>query len=297
MEPIITLTSVIKKFFIKQKKGFWKDLFAPDFKELRAVDDLSLTIYKGEIVGFVGPNGAGKTTTLRMITGILHPTSGTIEVFAKNPQRERPHVVRDFGVVFGQRKSLWPDLNVRDGIELTAAFYDISKSEFLARYATLSDIFHLDEFDKSPFRKLSLGQQMRSELVAALIHKPKVLLLDEPTIGLDIVAKKELFDLLTKLHTQEKITILLTSHDLHDIERFCPRLVIINHGQKLYDGKTTDIIPSKVLVTYEYNNTIIQKHVEKKDLKNYLRDIETEDLTIQPIPLEEVITEYYNVKK
>lgn len=296
-QSIINIEKCSKVFKVKQKKSFWADLFAPQFKNVDAVNNISFSINRGEIVGFVGPNGAGKTTTIKMITGILWPSSGNISVEGISPQENRIKVVKNIGAVFGQRKSLWPELSVRDGLELIASFYGVTGREFTNRYAELSNTFGIRDFERTPFRKLSLGQQMRSELCAALMHKPKILLLDEPTIGLDIIAKHELIDFLKKINEKEKVTILLTSHDLAEIEDLCPRIIVINHGKVLYDGTVTKLIPNEVIVEYEADNKHYSKKIAKKDLKKFLLKLDSTNFSVNEVPLEDIIKQYFLAKK
>lgn len=296
-QDAIVVDNCSKVFDVKQKVSFLKDLFAPKFKKVSAVDNISFKIKKGEIVGFVGPNGAGKTTTIKMVTGILWPSSGQILVHGESPQEKRKHVVRKIGAVFGQRKSLWPELSVKDGLELIASFYGVTGNEFKVRYQQLAETFEVTGFERTPFRKLSLGQQMRAELCAALLHRPEILLLDEPTIGLDIIAKHELLEFLKRINKKENVTIVLTSHDLAEIEHLCPRIIVINHGKILYDGTVSKLIPNEVVVEYEIGTKTYKKQLPKKELKKFLIGIDSTNFKVNDVPLEEIIKHFFNAKK
>lgn len=211
-------------------------LFSREHRVVKAVSGVSFTIEPGDFVGYVGPNGAGKSTTLKMLTGILVPTSGEVRVCGQVPHQSRQALARRIGVVFGQRTQLWWDLPASEGFRLLRHIYDIDESTFDRRLGVLSERLGLGEFVDSPVRKLSLGQKMRCELVSALLHAPEVLFLDEPTIGLDVVVKEELHRFLRELNSDDGVTVLLTSHDLDDIERLCRRVMVIDQGTVLHDG-------------------------------------------------------------
>ncbi len=203
---------------------------------VRAVHDLSFTIEAGEMVGYIGPNGAGKSTTIKMLTGILVPTSGHLRVAGLEPQRDRVALARRIGVVFGQRTSLWWDLPLRDSFELLQKMYRIPPERYrsnLARFVELLDLH--DQLD-TPVRQLSLGQRMRGDITAALLHDPEILYLDEPTIGLDVVSKGRLREFLRALNAERGTTLMLTTHDLQDIEALCDRVIVIDHGTAVFDG-------------------------------------------------------------
>ncbi len=206
-----------------------------------AVRDVSFAIERGDFVGYVGPNGAGKSTTLKMLTGILAPTAGQIRVCGLTPSQERTRLAYKIGVVFGQRTQLWWDLPASEGFSLLRHIYGVEPQAFQRRLDGLVERLDLKAFLDVPVRKLSLGQKMRCELVAALLHDPEVLFLDEPTIGLDVVVKEELQTFLLELNREHQVTVLLTSHDLDDIERLCRRVIVIDHGQLLHDGNLTSL--------------------------------------------------------
>lgn len=247
-KPII-ISNLSKKFTfpVKSNSSSWlKNLLTPDKKEVIAVDDISFSIAKGERVAFIGPNGAGKSTTIKMLTGILFPTSGNISMLGLDPAKDRKQLAYQIGTVFGQRSQLLPNLPFTDSLEFFGVIYDMTDAQIQKRIKELVEIFDLGEFIDQPVRKLSLGQRMRAEVAAALIHKPKIILLDEPTIGLDVVAKKALRDLLLKINDEEDTTIFLTSHDVGDIESLCTRTIIINYGKIIKDLPTEDLSRSFV---------------------------------------------------
>ncbi|MEO3801463.1 ATP-binding cassette domain-containing protein [Nonomuraea sp. B1E8] len=211
-------------------------------KFVHAVRDLSFTVSPGEFVGYLGPNGAGKSTTIKMLCGILTPTSGTVRVAGLDPSRRRTTLARRIGVVFGQRTTLWWDLPLADSFELIRHLYKVDRNVFRSRLAELADTLDLGAFIRTPVRQLSLGQRMRGDLTAALLHAPDVLVLDEPTIGLDVVSKAGIRDFLKRLNAERGTTVLLTTHDLGDIERLCRRVMLIDHGQLAFDGTLGDLM-------------------------------------------------------
>ncbi|NEW06989.1 ATP-binding cassette domain-containing protein [Paenibacillus sp. SYP-B3998] len=218
-----------------------RTLLSRAYKEKVAVSDVSFTIEPGEFVGYIGPNGAGKSTTIKMLTGILHPTSGEVLIHGLSPQKHRRRVVQQLGVVFGQRSQLWWDLPVKDSYEILAAMYRVDEASARRRLGELTELLELNEFLDTPVRKLSLGQRMRADLAAAMLHDPDILFLDEPTIGLDVVAKRNIRGFLKALNKDFGKTILLTTHDMDDIEQLCERVIVINHGQIGYDGSINEL--------------------------------------------------------
>ncbi|MBV9168593.1 MAG: ATP-binding cassette domain-containing protein [Chloroflexi bacterium] len=207
-----------------------------DLVLVRAVRDVSFRIDRGEMVGCLGTNGAGKSTTIKMLTGILVPSAGRVEVLGMVPYRKRKQVAQRIGVVFGQRTQLWWDLPLIDSLELLRYVYRVPAARYERNLRRMRDLLDLDEFMRTPVRQLSLGQRMRGDLAAALLHDPEVLYLDEPTIGLDVVAKHRVRDFLREINRQEGVTVLLTTHDMSDVEQLCSRVLIIDHGTLLYDG-------------------------------------------------------------
>lgn len=204
--------------------------------DVEAVAGVSFQVAAGEMVGYVGPNGAGKSTTIKMLTGILQPSSGRVSVDGLDPARQRLEVARRIGVVFGQRSQLWWDLPLRESFELLRHIYRVSAADYRQRLGYLAEVLELGPFMESPVRELSLGQRMRGDLTAALLHAPPVLFLDEPSIGLDVVAKARIRELLAQINRDQGVTMLLTTHDMADIERLCKRMLIIDHGRVIYDG-------------------------------------------------------------
>ena len=235
------------KYSVKDEtKGFLYNLFNSNEKLVKAVNDISFGVNEGETIAFIGPNGAGKSTTIKMLTGILYPTSGVIEICGLTPIKDRDKLAYKIGTVFGQRSQLLPNLPLTDSMEMFGAMYDMSKEDIKNRIEELSELFDLKDFIKQPIRKLSLGQRMRAEIATSLMHRPKIIFLDEPTIGLDVVSKKKLRDLFLKINQEEKVTIFLTSHDTEDIQSICKRCVIINHGKIIIDTTTKELMCSYI---------------------------------------------------
>ncbi|MFN8418676.1 MAG: ATP-binding cassette domain-containing protein [Anaerolineae bacterium] len=216
-----------------------RGLFGREHGEVLAVDDISLSIPTGQAVAFIGPNGAGKSTTIKMLTGILTPSSGSAMVLGFVPWQQRQQLAYHIGAVFGQRSQLWYHLPPRDTFELLARVYNLPKQDYQQRRDMLIQRFGLGAFLDTQVRKLSLGQRMRAEIAASLLHRPKVLFLDEPTIGLDVVARQELRDLISEWNQNEGLTVFLTSHDAGDIERVARRVIVINHGHIVFDDKVS----------------------------------------------------------
>lgn len=242
---IIEVNNLCKeyKYSVKnEEKGFFYNLFKGETKIVKAVKDVNFSVDEGETVAFIGPNGAGKSTTIKMLTGILYPTSGEIKICGFTPIKDRNELAYKIGTVFGQRSQLLPNLPVTESMKLFGAMYNMSDEEIKKRMEELIDLFNLKKFINQPVRKLSLGQRMRAEIAVSLIHSPRIIFLDEPTIGLDVVSKKNLRELLLKINKTEKVTIFLTSHDTEDIESICERCMIINHGKIVIDTSTKDLM-------------------------------------------------------
>lgn len=217
-------------------KGSIKALFSPKHEIITAVNDISFHVPKGEILGFIGPNGAGKSTVIKMLTGILTPTAGKCTINGKIPQEDRQRYVKEIGVVFGQRTQLWWDLPLRETYSVLKEIYEVPADKFKQRMDFLNEVLDLNEFITSPVRTLSLGQRMRADIAASLLHSPKVLFLDEPTIGLDVVVKDNIRKAIEKINKEEQTTVILTTHDLSDIELLCKRIVMIDKGKNVFDG-------------------------------------------------------------
>jgi ABC-2 type transport system ATP-binding protein len=249
----IVIKNLSKTFSFPVKNpanGWIKNLLRPERREVKAVDDLSFSVRAGERVAFIGPNGAGKSTTIKMLTGILFPTSGEVNLLGLDPSKDRQKLAYKIGTVFGQRSQLLPNLPLTDSLEFFGVMYDLPDKKIKERIAELSALFDLVPFIDQPVRKLSLGQRMRAEVACSLIHKPEIILLDEPTIGLDIIAKKSLRDLLLRVNREEGTTIFLTSHDVGDIEALCERTIVINHGRIVKDLPTEDLARTFVVEKY-----------------------------------------------
>ncbi len=303
-----------KTFTRKQGKGLKRAN-----TETVAVDDISLSVPTGQSVAFIGPNGAGKSTTIKMLTGILHPTSGSARVLGCVPWQERTKLTRHIGAVFGQRSQLWYHLPPRDTFELLARIYDLPRAQYEKRRDLLIERFALGAFLNTPVRKLSLGQRMRAEVAASLLHMPKVIFLDEPTIGLDVVARQELRDLIREWNRDEGLTVFLTSHDAGDIEHVAKRVIVINHGRVVIDDKVSRIrrefLRSKVLSVkfhetpqpislpgvevFEAVGYAIKLNVDttivpiEKVVETVLQCAPVADITIENPPLEDVIAHIY----
>jgi ABC-2 type transport system ATP-binding protein len=231
-EPVIELEGVEKRFVLRTKKGRLRR----ERRTVKAVDGISFALERGTIVGYLGPNGAGKSTTVKMLTGILVPSAGKIRVAGLDPSRQRIELARRIGVVFGQRSQLWWDLPLADSFELLRHIYRVPAERHRASLDRFAQALDLGPFLATPVRQLSLGQRMRGELTAALLHEPDVVFLDEPTIGLDVVARAAVREFLADVNRERGVTVLLTTHDLADIERLCSRLLIIDHGHLIWDG-------------------------------------------------------------
>jgi ABC-2 type transport system ATP-binding protein len=235
---VIELRSVEKRFTVRRGRPGARLLgrLVRERVDVKAVEDVSFEIDAGAMVGYIGPNGAGKSTTIKMLTGILMPSGGEVRVLGLEPIRQRVELARRIGVVFGQRTQLWWDLALRDSFDLLRYVYRVPQDRFDANLKTFSDVLELDAFIDTPVRQLSLGQRMRGDLAAALLHDPEIVFLDEPTIGLDVVAKARIREFLKEINRERGTTILLTTHDMDDIEQLCPRVMIIDHGRVIYDG-------------------------------------------------------------
>ena len=241
----VEAVNLVKEFRTFQRReglgGAVRDLFARNYSRLKAVDSVSFTLTPGEMVGYIGPNGAGKSTSVKMLTGILVPTSGSVAANGFTPYRERMAYTRTIGAVFGQRTQLWWDIAVVESFRLLKRIYDVSDRDYEARMARFDEILEIKRYLHQPVRKLSLGERMRCDLAAALLHNPPLLFLDEPTIGLDLLAKESIREFLKEVNRNFGTTILLTTHDLLDIEELCSRLMIIDRGRILFDGPLADL--------------------------------------------------------
>ncbi|WLR42423.1 ATP-binding cassette domain-containing protein [Bacillus carboniphilus] len=245
MEKVIDVQSLRKDFKSYSSrsglKGAFRDLFTRNYQVISAVKDITFSVNEGEMVGYIGENGAGKSTSIKMLTGILTPTSGVVRVNGMDPHREREKFVRTIGVVFGQRSQLWWDIAVQESFRLLQKVYKVSEEEYQEHMGHVIESLDIGSLLDKPVRKLSLGQRMRCELAAALLHKPKLLFLDEPTIGLDVLVKLKIRNFLKEMNQKYNTTILLTTHDLSDIEALCERVVMLDEGKIIYDGKLAEL--------------------------------------------------------
>ena len=325
--PSLEVTNLQKTFQTKRKaaglRGSVHALFKPRYSSIEAVRGLTFQMEAGELLGFIGPNGAGKSTTIKMLTGILHPTDGEAKVLGYVPWKERQKLAYHIGTVFGQRPQLWYHLPAIDTFTLFGKIYEMDDGETKQRIGFLAEAFEIRDLLETPVRKLSLGQRMRCEVAASLLHRPKLVLLDEPSIGLDVVAKQRLRDAIREMAQLENVGVLLTSHDAGDLEALCKRVIIINHGQIVYEDKVSNLkrkfLTSKLVEvryaeevskTFKVDGTEMIKigqygvklrfdthttPVEK--VLSHLTDAgSVVDITISDPPLEEVIAKIYQTQ-
>ena len=319
---IIEVNHLTKQFeyYAKSKglKGTLQNFLSREKLKKVAVDDVSFTVERGETVGLLGPNCAGKTTTLKMLSGILFPSSGTISVAGYTPWERKREYQKKFSIVMGQKTQLWPDLPALDTFELNRHIYDIDENEYRRTLDELTDLLNVHDILQVQVRRLSLGERMKMELIAALLHKPEILYLDEPTIGLDILSQRSIRDFLKFYNQQTKTTILLTSHYTADIEAICPRSIIINHGSVVFDGAlaaVSEVFGNKKLVSIkaktdlervelsqwgsvrelEHNTALLEVDHEQLQwcLKELFGALPIIDLDVKDIPIEEGIAYFY----
>jgi ABC-2 type transport system ATP-binding protein len=265
--PLIEVRDLCKDYTVIKKdkglKGAFKNLIHKQKETLHAVNHISFTIDRGEIVGYIGPNGAGKSTTVKMLSGILSPTSGEILIGGLSPQRERKKVVQNLGVVFGQRSQLNWDLRLDETFELLKRIYQIDEKTYRNNLDMMDEILEMHKFINTPVRQLSLGQRMRGDLVAAMLHSPEILFLDEPTIGLDVDAKQAIRKFIKEINRMKKTTVILTTHDLGDIQELCSRIIIINEGVIIEDGSLTELIDR--IAPFRYLHVDLYEDMELND--------------------------------
>lgn len=299
---------------VKKKTGFFgqfKNLFNPDKKAVSAVKDISFSVEEGEFIGFLGPNGAGKTTTLKMLSGIIAPTSGEIVSLGFDPWKKESAYKKKFSLVMGQKNQLWWDLPVIESFLLNKSIYDIPDGKFKKNFDELVELLDIEKILNYQVRNLSLGERMKCELAAALLHQPKLMLLDEPTIGLDVIAQKNIRDFLKKYNKEKKVTILLTSHYMGDIENLCKRIIIINQ-KILYDGSITNLTEryatqkiirimfdkkvsrdtaEKYGSMAKYDPFEVQYEVSRGDIQEKIKEIVSSALPISDIAIDEINVE------
>ncbi|GAA3643368.1 ATP-binding cassette domain-containing protein [Nonomuraea antimicrobica] len=289
--------------------GALRTLVTRQYDDKTAVDDVSFEIDEGEVIGYLGPNGAGKSTTIKILTGILTPTSGTVRVNGLVPWRDRSANARNVGVVFGQRSQLWWDLPLIESFRLVGSLYDVPAPRFEASMKRLRDVLGLDEFLDTPVRQLSLGQRMRGDLAAAMLYDPPLLYLDEPTVGLDVLAKEAVREFIVETNRAGRTTVILTTHDLADVEALCERIILIDHGRVLFDGAIGALVnqPRRLVVLLESAPEEVRgvsrdaegRHVFEihDDLPGVIASIAAEhtirDLSVEEPDLESVIKGIY----
>jgi len=270
----------LSKHFRQYKKepglmGSIASLFSREYFEIKAVDNITLSIDEGEAVGFIGPNGAGKTTTLKMFSGLLYPTSGSLSVLGYRPIQRRKEFLKSYSLVMGQRSQLWWDLPPMEGFILNKEMYEVKDDSFRRRVDELSTLLEVEDVLNVPVRKLSLGQRMKCELIAALIHRPKILFLDEPTIGLDVVVQKRLRAFLKRYNADSGATTILTSHNMDDVQELCNRIIVINAGRIIFDD-TLERLTQKY-ARRKYLKMIFNRRVARADIERYGQVVECAD--------------------
>jgi ABC-2 type transport system ATP-binding protein len=323
---VIEVKNLSKTFKVKIKdkglKGSLKAIFKPKYKLVKAVKSIDFSVEKGEMVAFIGPNGAGKSTTIKMLTSILYPDKGKIRVMGLDPAKDRKKLAYEIGTMFGQKEQLWTHLSPYDNFKFFGAIFDIPEPVIEKKIKKLSMLFELDEFINTPVRNLSLGQRIRCEIVASLIHEPKILFLDEPTIGLDPVVKENIRTLIKRMNKEYKTTIFLTSHDVGDIEKLCKRVIIVNDGQIVLDDSMENLkyhylnkkivdakMKEKINLDDEDGITIlkdkgynlkIEVDITKRSISDALKLLNPDniiDINISNVPLEDIIANIYKSKK
>jgi ABC-2 type transport system ATP-binding protein len=319
---VIKVKNLSKTFKVKLKekglKGSLKSLVKPKYKIIKAVKNISFEVEKGEMIAFIGPNGAGKSTSIKMMTGILFPDKGEIDILGLDPKKDRKKLAYEIGCVFGQKEQLWTHLTPYDNFKFFGAIYDIPDSIVEKKIKELNELFELDEFINTPVRNLSLGQRIRCEIVASLIHEPKVLFLDEPTIGLDPVVKENIRSLIKRMNKEYKTTVVLTSHDVSDIEKLCKRVIIVNNGQIVMDDTMENLkyhYLNKKIVEAKMNKEVnlddeegitilkdkgynlkIEVDTKKKSVSDAIKLLNPDnivDINITNVPLEDIISDIY----
>ena len=323
MPPVISISQLAKHYQVPEREGGLKaavtSLFNRKFKTIKAVDGISFTIEPGEVVGFLGPNGAGKTTTLKMLSGLLHPTSGEASVLGFEP-RHRPHdYLRQITLVMGNRNQLTWDLPALDSFDLQRAVYGIPVDDFKRTRDEFIELLDLKELVTKPVRNLSLGERMKMEIVAALLHRPKVLFLDEPTLGLDVTMQRRIRTFVAEYNKRYDATVLLTSHYMADVEALCKRVIVIHHGRILFDGDLSALVnqfssfktlslslPNPDVDLSKYGEVIgredgrvtlrVPKPQTSQVTARLLSDFQVDDLTVEDAPVDDVIDQVFSQK-
>jgi ABC-2 type transport system ATP-binding protein len=318
MEKIIEVKNLSKKFKIPVRQSFVRSIFIPKNKEVVAVDNISFAVERGEAVAFLGPNGAGKTTTLKMLTGLLYPSSGTATVLETVPVERKYAFLRKIALVMGNKSGLSWDLSARQSFDLFESIYDLKHEEAMETVNNLAEILEVTNNLDLPIRKLSLGQRLKMELIGAIMHNPEVVFLDEPTLGLDVVAKRNIREFLRKINKEKGVTIILTSHDMADIEKVCDRVIVINHGKIMFDdaiGKLTSRYRDRKYLTLIFTEEVAEEEVEKygrvidkkpltytievagKDQASVIAEVSEklpiDDIDITHVPLDEIMADMF----
>lgn len=274
MNSIISMQNVCKSYSISEGKGsILERLFRGRYKKIEAIKDVSLDIMQGEVVGYIGPNGAGKSTTIKLLTGIITPDKGKVTILGRNPQENRREISKKIGVVFGQKSQLWWDIPVIDTYKLLKAIYKIEEEKFAYTINKLDEILNIKELLYVPVRQLSLGQKMKCDIVASLLHEPNILFLDEPTIGVDTTTKTHFRRFIRKINRELNTTIILTTHDMQDIVSTCDRMILVNQGKLIYDGKINSFVKKnhcykQISFDLEIDSREIYDLLEKEYIKN-----------------------------
>ncbi len=267
---VISVSHLSKYYKVHQKEpglaGSIKSLFSRKYYDVKAVDNISFEIEEGELIGFIGPNGAGKTTTLKTLSGLLYPTRGEVSVLGYIPWKRQPQFQKQFALVMGQKNQLWWDLPAIESFILNKEIYEVPDAQYKETLNELSELLEVKDLLKIQVRKLSLGERMKMELIAALIHSPKVLFLDEPTIGLDVVAQKKMRDFIKIYNQKYKATIILTSHYMDDVKELCKRVVIIDKGKIVFDGLLEEIV--KKYADHKNLSVVFEKELNRKQLEH-----------------------------
>jgi len=323
MDDVLHVNNLSKTFKTRVKSSGLaasvRSLFRPQYTDTVAVDGISFDVERGEIIAFIGPNGAGKSTTIKMLSGILHPDAGEISVLGLNPHRERRRLSYRIGTVFGQKSQLWFHLPPIDSFNLLADIYDLDRTKAWKRIEFLTDVFQIGKYLKVPVRKLSLGERIRCEIAASLLHRPEILFLDEPTIGLDVVVKARIRSLIKTINSEDKTTIFLTSHDTGDIGNICRRAIVINHGRIVWDDTVNRMkysffrkkklalrlafpleidMPGVEILKAKNSSASVEVDLDKTELSDVIGAImesnQIKDMNISNPPLDEVISMIYS---
>lgn len=324
--PIISVSHLSKHFQVFEKEpgltGSIKSLFSRKYETKKAIDDISFEIKEGELIGFIGPNGAGKTTTLKCLSGLLYPTRGKISILGFNPYDRKPEFLKKIAFVMGQKNQLWWDLPAIDTFLLNKEIYEVDDEKYKTVIGELTKLLEVEDIINLPVKKLSLGQRMRMEIMASLIHSPQILFLDEPTIGLDVLMQKKLREFIREYNIRFKATIILTSHYMQDVEQLCKRVIIINFGKIIFDGQLSSLIekyspykeikvmfaqyadPKEIdklgkIRTFEFPQLVLDVPNKKANYTaaSILKNFQVEDITIEDPQIEDVIAKVYRENK